>query len=191
LTTGSFHCFSVSQCLLALLHFWCPFIALPFYQIQQVGETDDSKIIFTSALDENHLNSLYRMKGYPTYFQECLHKESDIRVTVVGEKVFAAKIYSQALDETKIDWRKGDSIKLNYSVYQLPDRIRELCLSLLNQLHLNFGAIDFVETQDGRLVFLEINPNGQWGWIEKRLDLPISDEIIRLLNEGSQFVKAK
>lgn len=156
----------------------------------QVGESEDSQIIFTNALDEKHIKELNRINGYPTYFQECLHKKSDIRVTVVGEQIFAAKIHSQDFDDTKVDWRKGESVKLSYSEYTLPKEVKKKCYVLLEILHLNFGAIDFVETTDDRLVFLEINPNGQWGWIEKRLGLQISDEIIRLLNEA-HYVKIK
>jgi hypothetical protein len=42
---------------------------------------------------------------------------------------------------------------------------------------LKFGAFDLVERPDGQIVFLECNPNGQYGWLEEDLGLPISESI--------------
>jgi len=70
-----------------------------------------------------------------------------------------------------------------YSSFTLPNDIEEFCIGLLKHFNLNYGAIDMIVTPDGEFVFLEINPNGQWGWIEGLTNMPISDEIItRLVN---------
>lgn len=57
------------------------------------------------------------------------------------------------------------------------------------KLGLCYGAIDMVLTPDGRYVFLEINPNGQYLWIEFATGLPISDAICDLLISGSPMSK--
>ena len=54
-------------------------------------------------------------------------------------------------------------------------------MQLVEKLGLCYGAIDMVLTPDGRYVFLEINPNGQYLWIELATGLPISDAICSLL----------
>jgi glutathione synthase/RimK-type ligase-like ATP-grasp enzyme len=56
----------------------------------------------------------------------------------------------------------------------------------MHKLGLNFGAVDMILTPDGRYVFLEINPNGQWGWVEDLTGMPISEEIIGLLTQSSK-----
>ncbi len=149
-----------------------------------IGSVDNAKVVFTSAIKDEQIDSLYRVNKYPTFFQNRIHKQADVRVTIVGTKIFAAKIYSQEYEETKVDWRRGNNTKLKYEVYNLNNELTEKCLSLTRYLNLNYGAIDFVENEDGELIFLEINPNGQWGWIEKRLNYDISGEIIKLLIEG-------
>lgn len=56
-----------------------------------------------------------------------------------------------------------------------------MCLALTRKLNLQFGAIDFVETPTGEFIFLEINPNGQWAWIEEQTGMPISETIAKQL----------
>jgi glutathione synthase/RimK-type ligase-like ATP-grasp enzyme len=66
--------------------------------------------------------------------------------------------------------------------HNLPDEISKKVINLVHRLGLNFGAIDIILTPDQRYVFLEVNPNGQWGWVEDLTGLPISDAIIDLLS---------
>ena len=144
-----------------------------------IEDEKESKIIFTSKINHFYENSS-RISTCPTYFQEFIEKQFDIRVTMVGEKAFVAMINSQQNIETRIDWRKGE-LSLQHSEYELPKHIIKKCIRLLKTLNLKFGAIDFVLDQKGNYIFLEINPNGQWAWIEKKLGYNISDEIVNLL----------
>ena len=57
---------------------------------------------------------------------------------------------------------------------------------LVRRLGLHYGTIDMVLTPDGRYVFLEINPNGQYLWIEKQSGLPITEAVCDLLARESQ-----
>ena len=98
----------------------------------------------------------------------------------MGEKCFAVSIDSQKMKDTCIDWRNGEHI-LEHSPIELPEDIQEKCLQLMKRLDLNYGAIDFVQDKEGNFVFLEINPNGQWAWIEHLTGMPISKEIVKSL----------
>jgi len=147
-----------------------------------IEDKGNEKIIFTALFDEE--SNLERIQTCPTYFQKFINKTSDIRVTVIGDKVFAAKILSQEYDETKIDWRKAEKIKLHYEKIELPTSLTDLCVKLTKKLGLNFGAIDFVKDENDDFIFLEINPNGQWAWIEKQLNYNLSYEISKLLIDG-------
>jgi glutathione synthase/RimK-type ligase-like ATP-grasp enzyme len=149
-----------------------------------VDDGDNPKIIFTSELTDKDISFLDRIKYCPTYLQKKIDKTCDIRVTVVGERVFAARIESQAFDETKIDWRKGENISVQHKRLDLPQSISDKCIWLTKTLKLQFSAIDLVSDYNGNYYFLEINPNGQWAWIEKRLGYDISGEMINLLERG-------
>jgi hypothetical protein len=147
-----------------------------------IEDEGNEKIIFTTLFNDK--SQLDRIKICPTYFQKFINKSADIRVTVIGNKVFPAQILSQEYNETKIDWRKAERIKLKYEKIELSQTLTDLCIKLTKKLGLNFGAIDFVKDDMGNFIFLEINPNGQWAWIEKQLNYSLSYEISKLLIDG-------
>jgi glutathione synthase/RimK-type ligase-like ATP-grasp enzyme len=146
-----------------------------------VGEVDDMKVIFTNPL--NVKTDFELVKSCPTYIQSNIHKKADIRVTVVGNDFFPARIHSQDSAKAQVDWRRSDTV-LKYSKVELPDDIKEKCKMLMSKLNLQFGAIDFIENENDDFIFLEINPNGQWAWIEQQLKYPISESIVKLLING-------
>lgn len=114
------------------------------------------------------------------YLQDMIEKRYDVRATFVEEKCFAVTIDSQELEETRVDWRKGEHI-LQHTPIELPREIRLKCIQLMKRMDLHYGAIDFILDKQGNYFFLEINPNGQWAWIEHLTGLPISKEIVKCL----------
>lgn len=136
--------------------------------------------IFTNVLDPEGIKNLGDVRYTPTLFQEYIPKSLEIRATVVGNKVFAAEIHSQANPNTLQDWRH-DTLNLPHKIHQLPEDIAQKCLALVRSFNLNFGAIDIILTPKDRYVFLELNPNGQWAWVEDLTGLPIADALIDVL----------
>jgi glutathione synthase/RimK-type ligase-like ATP-grasp enzyme len=127
-----------------------------------------------------------RAVGYcPMIYQAYVPKRVELRITVVGQQVFAAEIHSQTSNHTRHDWRRYDDYQTPHFPHELPDEVKRLCVELVERLGLCYGAIDMVLTPDGRYVFLEINPNGQYLWIEDATGLPISDAICDLLMTGA------
>jgi len=151
-----------------------------------VSDDINPKVIFTSLITKDDISALERVNECPTYLQEHIVKVADVRVTVVGSSVFSAKIYSQATEDTRIDWRKGENINLKYEAIDLGPALNEACIKLTRHLGLQFGALDFVIDEKGNFIFLEINPNGQWGWIQYRLNYDISGTISKLLISQAQ-----
>jgi glutathione synthase/RimK-type ligase-like ATP-grasp enzyme len=105
-------------------------------------------------------------------------------VTIVGQRIFAASIDSQSDPNATIDWRKTENPLLPHAPIELPKPLQQSLLELMMRLSLSYGAIDLVLTPDGRYVFLEVNPNGQWLWIDEMLSLGISQSIAEWLSEG-------
>jgi hypothetical protein len=131
-----------------------------------------------STREVGHARSLRRC---PVIFQAYVPKQVEVRVTVVGRAIFPAEIHSQHTHRTRHDWRRYDHFETPYLPHDLPRDVAERCLRLVAELGLSYGAIDLVLTPDGRYVFLEINPNGQYLWIEYATGMPISDAICDLL----------
>ena len=146
-----------------------------------IAEAQGKRAVFTSALSTDDLKDLSGLALAPVTFQERIDKASDIRVTVIGDEVFAAEIMSQSHESSRVDWRATEDKNLEHRTHELPIEIAQLCLSLTSRLGLNFGAIDFALTPDGTYVFFEVNPNGEWLWLEDILGLPISDRIAEWL----------
>lgn len=137
-----------------------------------------NKLIYTNKLKHEHIEQLKEYNLTPCIYQQYIDKLYEVRVTVVDSKVFAAKVDSQSTTDTKIDWRKQ---KLKFTSYILPKEIEVKCISLLKSLNISFGAIDLIKSINNEYYFLEINPNGQWAWIEIDTGLNISEAIINFL----------
>jgi len=143
--------------------------------------TDPPLYIYTNELSESDITRLDLMRYAPCILQELVDKQSDIRVTVVGAKVFAAEILSQNHPAASVDWRRISQAGIPYLKHQLPDAVESRCIELVSRMGLNYGAIDLAYSKNGTYLFLECNPNGEWGWIEQTTGMKLSEEIGRLL----------
>jgi len=121
----------------------------------------------------------------PTMMQKYVDKEIELRVTVVGRRVFCASIDSQAHAYADQDWRAVDAEELKHAAYSLPQEVVDKLLAINRAHGLQFSTHDIIVDKDGDYVWLEINPNGQWAWVEQLAGLPISDAIAELLTAPS------
>lgn len=138
--------------------------------------------IFTNRISKSDLEYLSSIRYCITFFQQEITKLKDVRVTVVGNDVYAASIDSQVDVNLITDWRRTTSRPKRWQAFDLPPDVQERCRKLVTLYGLNFGAIDLALTPDHDFVFFEINPNGQWAWLEIEADLPISQSLIALLS---------
>jgi hypothetical protein len=135
-------------------------------------------VVFTTRVRVDDATDPQSVTATPFIVLEEVPKRFDVRVTVVGERVFAATIDSQSSPETQVDWRRSSRADLQHQTHSLPKSLEMMCVSLTRALGLRFGAIDLVLDTSGEYWFLEINPNGQWGWIQVRTGYPIASAIV-------------
>lgn len=153
-------------------------------------EKGQEKVVFTNTVKPEDLENLEGLRYCPMTFQEKIPKALELRTTIVGKRIFTAGIDSQVLELARDDWRKKGIALLNaWQPYQLPTDIEERLLQLMAVFGLNYGAIDIILTPDGRHVFLEINPVGEFFWLERNPGLPISDAIADILLQSAGNVK--
>lgn len=141
----------------------------------------EARSIYTSRVLDEHLAHIDEVRVSPAIYQQLIPKRYDVRVTVVGDRMFAAAIDSQSDEEAKVDWRHTSNPQLPHYPIELPSEVRGALAKLMKQLGLTFGAIDLVQTPDGEFVFLEVNPNGQWLWIDDALQTGITEAIVEWL----------
>lgn len=144
---------------------------------------NESAVLFTSLIEPEDANDP-RITLTAHLLQEWVPKQHDLRLTAVGDDLFAVIIDVQGSERGMVDWR-ADYRSHRYVPTDVPDDVRRGVNAMLARLGLAFGALDFAVTPEGRWTFLEINPNGQWGWIEAALDLGISGAIADALEQGS------
>lgn len=132
-------------------------------------------------LSEDELRTeLESLRLAPTLLQEYIPKVAEIRVTVIGETVFAVR-RTLSGDEETIDWTRLNANKFDYEVVKLPVDFEVAVRAFLKHYGLLFGAIDLLETRDEELVFLENNPTGAWYWLELETGLPLVKTMAELL----------
>jgi glutathione synthase/RimK-type ligase-like ATP-grasp enzyme len=142
-----------------------------------INSADSPFARFTEVVAPASIVETDSVRLCPVIFQAHLAKREELRVTVVGTDVFAAAIQSQATPRTRTDWRRYDQRHTPVLRTELPDPVAARCRALVSRLGLTFATIDLVVTPDERVVFLELNPNGQYLWIERATGLPISDAV--------------
>jgi glutathione synthase/RimK-type ligase-like ATP-grasp enzyme len=124
---------------------------------------------------------LQHLRWCPVQFQEQIDGP-DVRVHVVGDEVFAAKVDSEAIDYRYARAQVGHDARL--TPYQLPDAVADACVALATDLDLPFSGVDLKMAEDGRVVCFEVNPSPGFSWYEQEAGLPISAAVASWLAGG-------
>ena len=132
---------------------------------------------YTEPITARDLLHVEALRHCPVIVQVEVEKRLELRVTVVGEQVFAVAIHSQSSPRTLLDWRRYDDRGTPHEVVDLPDAVAERCLTMCALQGLRYAAFDLILTPDDRYVFVEVNPNGQYLWLEELTGVPISAAI--------------
>jgi hypothetical protein len=147
----------------------------------RVDGEEGARLPLTTILPRGH--TLDSVALAPNIFQPYIEKAYELRCVVMGDKSFTAKLDSQAHESTRKDWRAGDveEEELEYEVFDLPERVQAGLHRLMHSFEINLASIDMIVTPEGEFVFLDLNPNGQWLWLEEELGLPLIASMADLL----------
>lgn len=140
-------------------------------------------LIYTNLVTASDLNNLTDLPTCPTLFQECVDKQYDVRITVVDTEFHAFKLF--ATDEKgaqRCDIRRNNMEDVRYENCALPSEIQQKLTGLMLHYGLRFAAIDMAVTKAGDWVYFEINPNGQWAWLDMCAGSRIRDSFIHSFN---------
>jgi len=148
-------------------------------------------VVFTNRIEAEHLEDKASLQISPMKFQESIEKQLELRVTIVGDRLFTYAVDSQKMDGAKTDWRReGANFVDQWNPFQLPEKVEKQMLQLMDQLGLNYGAADLILTPEDEYVFLEVNPVGEFFWLDKISGGDIASAIADLLvGKGNRRVK--
>jgi len=135
----------------------------------------------THVVRRRDVANLAGLRYAPMILQEYVPKRLELRVTVVGGRVFPCGIDSQASRATRHDWRHHDADRAGLAPHALPDDVAARCVRLVAAYGLRYGAVDLVLTPAGDHVFLELNPMGEWAFVQTETGMPIADAVVDLL----------
>jgi glutathione synthase/RimK-type ligase-like ATP-grasp enzyme len=139
----------------------------------------------TTRIGDEHEDLLASVSELPCFFQHYIPKRHELRVTVVGDSLFAARIHSQDDPRTATDWRDM-SAEIRFEAAPLPPDVERRCLDFVHSYGLTFGALDLIVTPEGEHVFLENNPVGQFLFVEQLVpELDLTGAVARCLVEGA------
>ena len=137
--------------------------------------------LYTSIVKEDDLQDAESLRYCPMVFQEQIPKQLELRVIFVQGKVFVGALDSSIYEKSTVDWRRPNTDVGAWQHHELPDEIVARIKALMDNFGLLYGALDFIVTPSGDYVFLEVNPGGEWGMLERDLELPISNAIAEAL----------
>lgn len=143
------------------------------------GRVDDVRTLYTTRLAD--ISMLRHLGPEPSFLQRFIDKVADIRAVVTRDVVYAVSIDSQVDHRTLVDVRAGDLRQLDHRPVALPSEIERQLIALVTRLDLRFAAVDLALDADGTHWFLEVNPNGQWAWLEQLAGVPVARTLAREL----------
>jgi ATP-grasp ribosomal peptide maturase len=144
-----------------------------------IAEDDTYKALFTTIVDPKKIDESVSTTAH--LFQQALPKAYEVRLTVVDDAMFATRIHAGSA-AAAVDWR-SDYQSLTYDAIDTPPPIRVGVSALMRRLDLRFGVLDFVVSPDERWWFLELNPNGQWAFVQDATGQPIAAAIADALQK--------
>ncbi len=137
--------------------------------------------VYTNRVREEDLAGAEALRHSPMVFQELIPKACELRVACVAGEAFAGALDASGTSRGHTDWRRVAPEECCWQKAHLPTEVASGLQALMLELGLVFGAVDLICTPSGEHVFLEVNPGGEWGMLERDLGLPISEAIAEAL----------
>lgn len=131
-------------------------------------ERDDSRhdtVIFTQGVENRHLTEK-PLCNCPTLFQERIHKFVDVRISIIDDFITAVGLRALDAGEQRLDIRRNNMEDVEYSKLDLSQCLKDNLITLVRSYGLRFAAIDMAIDNQNNWIFFEINPNGQWAWLD-------------------------
>jgi hypothetical protein len=139
-----------------------------------ITEAGTHRVTFTTPISVAEVDASIRLTAH--LIQAWVDKQYEVRLTVVDDTFLPARIDTSS-EAAAVDWRTDYDAVTYTPLAGVPAAVRDGVAALMARLRLRFGTFDFIVAPDDSWWFLEVNPNGQWAWIEDATGLPITAAI--------------
>ena len=133
--------------------------------------------VYTSEVTAADLEGAEALRHCPMVFQRRVEKARELRAAYVAGRLFTGALDARGSARGATDWRRATAGECAWEEDEVPADVAAKVCALMRRLGLDYGAADIIRTPDGEHVFLEVNPGGEWGMLERDLGLPISEAI--------------
>lgn len=145
-------------------------------------ETQQTKITYTARVKNKNLPKRHVLQTLPGIFQVEIKKKFELRITCFGHYWVAAKLHSQKHPDGLIDWRAIRGPRMLVEPFDLPESVVHKLRQFMQRMNLVFGAFDLIVTPEDDYVFLEVNEQGQFLWLEEfNQDFKMLDIFVQFL----------
>ncbi len=128
---------------------------------------DDATLIYTSEVTPQHLRHTGTLSACPTLFQKRITKLLDVRVCVIEDDVIGVGLRALGQDgRQRLDVRRNNMTDVIHGQVEIPSTVAAALMALTRSYNLRFAAVDMAIDQGGDWIFFELNPNGQWAWLD-------------------------
>jgi glutathione synthase/RimK-type ligase-like ATP-grasp enzyme len=148
-------------------------------QLEIASDADGYRVPFTAVWADDEAASDASIAISPTIYQQYVEKRVELRCVVMGDEIYCAEMDTQSQVATLHDSRGDPAIATR--PHRLPPEVKAAIAQLVASFGIRTASMDLVLEPSGRYVFLELNPSGQWLWIEDQTGLPLTDAMTRLL----------
>ncbi len=155
-------------------------VVKPFTQRGFWQDAGKQLVFYTSRLTPELLGDRELIAACPGIYQKLVEKAYELRLTIMGEQIFAARVLSQQSARGRLDWREGYA-DLQYEAAEIPPQVQAGCRAFMRRMGLHFGCLDVLVTPAEEYVFLEVNEMGQFLFIEQACGLPLLDAFCQFL----------
>lgn len=158
-------------------------VIIKFYasSAQKVPGPEGYRYLPTQRVTEEMRANLPRLALCPMILQEEVPKYRELRITVVGKRVFAAAVDPRGSALGEVDWRQDPDLVGSFVPWKLDEQVEARLLRILDRMRMNFATRDVIVTPTGEHVFLEINNVSYFDFIERCTEMPISRAVADLL----------
>ena len=148
----------------------------PIY-IGQMILNDGLRLFYTSIISRTDIDFLSKVENFPVLLQEFIPKSLELRVTVVGSQVFPVEIDTKGDPEVSVDWRIENGKRVEFKQCKITLELSNMIMKLVKKFGIMFAAMDIILSENGNYYFLDLNPNGQWAWLDQNLKLGIAENL--------------
>jgi glutathione synthase/RimK-type ligase-like ATP-grasp enzyme len=149
-----------------------------------IASTGNRYSIFSHFVTKEDISLLDDLEPCPFIFQEMINRTREVRITLVGSELFATELDLTDTKAPLYDIHRIGVDNIRKYAISLPDEYKKKCIDLINSLGLTYGTIDLIQSIDDEYYFLEVNSVGDWYWIEKCTQQPITQAIVNMIKKN-------